>query len=338
MVQPPLRKKSLLHQIVFWLLTGGFCFVAAALLIPEARRGEFFPAGISPDSRENMLSLFQAHEYHLADVRNQKIAVPRLFIDRLPDDFAKEPDIEVRKSLFIRSMLPLVLRVNEKVLREREKLIMFSERLELDEKNPETNVFSPSELEWLIELTERYRVTKILRDGRVDPVKLTRLTKRVDVVPVSLILAQAIQESGWGTSRFVHEGNALFGQRIWAVNGAGLVPQDRGEEESFRVRSFGRLLESVEAYVHNLNSHVSYSQFRSRRGQLRRAGTNLDGAALAMSLTAYSEEGGRYVAALQSVMSSNKLQDFDQAKLVSNTVALNGSLVFSRLAFLYPKG
>ncbi|MCZ4281296.1 glucosaminidase domain-containing protein [Kiloniella laminariae] len=337
-----MKKYSSLHRIVFWLLTGGVCFVVAALLIPEPRRAQFFPSGISLDSRESMLSLFQAHEYHLVDVRNRKLSVPRLFIDRFPDDFGNEPDVEVRKSLFIRSLLPLVLRVNEKVLRERDKLIAFTNRLELVDNKSETTEFSTDEIAWLSGLAERYRVANVLRDGHIDPVKLARLTKRVDVVPVSLILAQAIQESGWGTSRFVREGNALFGQRIWVENGTGLVPQDRGEEESFRVRSFDSLLGSVEAYVHNLNSHVSYSQFRSRRWQLRRAGANLDGRldgpGLAMSLTAYSEEGSKYVAALQSVMSSNKLQDFDQAKLVSDDVILSGSVDFSPLAFLSPKG
>ena len=88
----------------------------------------------------------------------------------------------------------------------------------------------------------------------------------MDEVPVSLALAQAAKETGWGTSRFAQEGNALFGQ--WTWSGEGLKPKDSDKSEGHKVMKFN-VTTSVRAYQRNLNTHSSYKDFRKARAELR---------------------------------------------------------------------
>jgi Bax protein len=136
----------------------------------------------------------------------------------------------------------------------------------------------------------------------------------VDVVPVSLALAQAAIESGWGTSRFARQGNAIFGQ--WtSQDGKGLVPSARPEGKTHKVRSFDRLSESVEAYLLNLNTHRAYRDFRTLRQQSRNSGERPKGEVLATGLEAYSEKGEEYVDLLRDMIRVNRLAAFDDAIL-----------------------
>ena len=139
---------------------------------------------------------------------------------------------------------------------------------------------------------------------------------RVDGVSVALTVAQAIEESGWGRSRFALQGNALFGQRVWR-KGAGIVPFRRGAEETFEVQSFASLTESVRRYALNINTHGAYAKYRAMRRDFRQARLPLDGLALAGSLTRYSERGEVYIAALRGLIRSNDLRELERAVLVS---------------------
>ena len=142
----------------------------------------------------------------------------------------------------------------------------------------------------------------------------------MDEIPVSLAIAQAAKETGWGTSRFAQEGNALFGQ--WTWSGEGLKPKDSDKDQGHKVMKFNVLQASVRAYQRNLNTHSSYKDFRKARAKLRDQGKDLDSLILAEYLDAYAETGEKYVQVLRKIISQNNLKDFDDAKLLPSSIEL----------------
>lgn len=172
---------------------------------------------------------------------------------------------------------------------------------------------SPNLRSWLERLAARYET---------QPDRLDLLLRRVDTVPVSLAMAQAAIESGWGTSRFALHGNAIFGQWTTA-EGKGLVPSAREEGKTHKVRSFNRLSDSVSAYLLNLNTHPAYAEFREMRQEARRRGETPDGQMLAGGLEAYSEKGGEYVELLRNMIRVNRLGAFDDAFLGDRAVVFD---------------
>jgi len=143
---------------------------------------------------------------------------------------------------------------------------------------------------------------------------------RMDEIPVSLALAQAAKETGWGTSRFAQEGNALFGQ--WTWSGEGLKPKDSDKDQGHKVMKFNVLQASVRAYQRNLNTHSSYRAFREARAKLRDQGEDLDSLILVNFLNEYAETGKKYVEVLQKIIKQNSLKDFDDAKLLPSSIEL----------------
>ena len=142
----------------------------------------------------------------------------------------------------------------------------------------------------------------------------------MDEIPVSLAIAQAAKETGWGTSRFAQEGNALFGQ--WTWSGEGLKPKDSEKNEGHKVMKFNVLQASVRAYQRNLNTHSSYKDFRKERARLRDIGKPLDSIILSEFLDEYAETGNEYVEVLKKIINQNNLQDFDDAKLLPSSIKL----------------
>ena len=142
----------------------------------------------------------------------------------------------------------------------------------------------------------------------------------MDIVPVSLAIAQAAKETGWGTSRFAQQGNALFGQ--WTWSGEGLKPKESDKNEGHKVMKFNVLQASVRAYQRNLNTHSSYSDFRKIRAKLRDMGKPLDSLILADGLNKYAETGEKYVDVLRKIIKQNNLKDFDDAKLLPSSIEL----------------
>ena len=140
----------------------------------------------------------------------------------------------------------------------------------------------------------------------------------MDEIPVSLALAQAAKETGWGTSRFAQEGNALFGQ--WTWSGEGLKPKEADENKGHKVMKFNSLQLSVRAYLRNLNTHSSYKNFRQLRAQLRDDSEKLDSLLLADQLDNYAETGKEYTKILKQIINQNSLQDFDDVKLMPLSV------------------
>lgn len=214
----------------------------------------------------------------------------------LPDfrEYAAGPE---RKSEFFGFVHPLIESANERVLRERRKLMA------LDVEDD----IGWLERAWLNGLASDYGIEAQQMES-TDVVDTLLL--RVDIVPRSLALAQAAKESGWGTSRFAREGNNFFGE--WCFDpGCGIVPKNRANDRSHEVRSFSHPEDSIRSYIRNLNTHESYKGFRDARARMRAAGKELSGLTLAGQLTRYSERRMAYVEEIRSLIMSNDLAALD---------------------------
>jgi Bax protein len=247
---------------------------------------------------------FARADYRLRPIRRGDARVPRLFLADMPEDFDARMVVDERKRTFIRTVLPLVLKANEEVRDERRRLI------EIEEQLASGRNISPRAQAWLDELAAKYDTA---------PGDFATLLRRVDAVSPSLALAQAIEESGWGRSRFARMGNALFGQRAWSA-GAGFVPVRRAEGERYEVRAFPSLLDSVRSYVLNLNRHHAYRDFRVTRAEMRAQETRLDARRLAETLVNYSERREAYVETLQELIETNALEQFEVAQLSTDPI------------------
>ena len=224
-------------------------------------------------------------------------ALPRLGLSRIPRRWTELGDVDKRKRLFIATMLPLVLAANESIAHDRDRLAALLKAGAAP---------SPAARAWIRSLAAGYRT---------DPNNLNRLLARVDTIPPSLALAQAAIESGWGTSRFARQGNALFGQWTWDP-GAGLKPRRaRDELGDYAIKRYASLYASVADYMRNLNTQKAYAEFRQLRARQRAKGGQPSGSAMAATLRHYSEEGAAYVRKLVTVIKTNNLTRLDNARL-----------------------
>ena len=244
--------------------------------------------------------LFEDTNYTLDDVRQKKLVKP-VALTLLPNEIKMIENTQKRKEFFIQIILPLILKENNNIKLDRIRLFSII--------NKSNN--SSLEKKWLDKKYKQYGVPS--KD-------LTILKIRMDEIPVSLAIAQAAKETGWGTSRFAQEGNALFGQ--WTWSGEGLKPKDSDKNEGHKVMRFNVLQASVRAYQRNLNTHSSYRAFRSARAQLRDKGKPLDSLILAKYLDEYAQTGDQYVEVLQKIIKQNNLKDFDDAKLLPSSIEL----------------
>ena len=251
-------------------------------------------------SASTIEELFKSTNYNLDDVRKNKLVKP-ISLTLLPKEIKKIENIKKRKDLFIQIILPLVIKENNSIKSDRKKLFNILNK----SKNTKT------ENNWLNSKFKQY--------GVVDK-DLSTLKIRMDEVPVSIAIAQAAKETGWGTSRFALEGNALFGQ--WTWTGDGIKPAGADNDSTHKVMKFKVLQASVKAYQRNLNTHSTYRDFRSARAELRDQGRKLDSGALSKHLDKYAETGKQYVKILQQIIRQNNLQDFDDAKLLPMSIDL----------------
>jgi Bax protein len=272
-------------------ITGTF-----SMLLPTQRYWTRLPAQTTAQA---LSETFREFGYDLKRVRAGEAKVPRLFLASLPGDLKDVRETAVRKSLFFKTVLPLVLQVNEEILRDRRRLWKIHYHKSLGER------IGPADRLWLTVVAERYGVERDDIEG---------LLKLIDVIPPSMALAQAAEESGWGTSRFVQEGNAVFGQWTYSDTGS-LVPARRGDDKFHKIKAFSSLHESVRAYAMNLNTHRAYNRLREVRASLRTEGAPLDGYLLAENLTNYSERGEAYVVTIKALIELNKLRHLDDARL-----------------------
>ncbi|MDC0661771.1 glucosaminidase domain-containing protein [Marinobacter sp. SS21] len=222
--------------------------------------------------------------------------LPRWSQAPLPE-FSSYHDTIEKKAAFFAYLYPRIVLANSRVLIARQYLLKLSQQ----------DTLRPSELTWLKQQGDRLRVTAPA--GSAESFAALRL--RLDAIPPSLVMAQAANESAWGTSRFAREGNNLFGQWCFAT-GCGLVPQRRGEDQSHEVARFASPYHSISAYIQNLNRHRSYRHLRHIRAQARQAGQRPDGLSMAAGLSQYSERGDAYVQEIQGMIRFNNLGYFDQ--------------------------
>ena len=255
--------------------------------------------GYMAGSRDSAPPLFERTGNRLEQIRATG-QVRRIFLASLPSGFSEISVPAKRKAAFISLVLPLILHVNETIAAVREQLISLRDR------EAAGVALSDDERLWLVSVAEWYGFE------RVDYVELL---KSVDIILPSLAIAQAAEESGWGTSRFARAGNALFGQRTYKPGVHDMVPKKRGNNSIFRVKSYNNLLNSVFSYAHNLNCHEAYKAFRDARARMREAG-RMDGEALVGTLSRYSERGEAYIETIRQIMRTNDLSMFDHARFV----------------------
>ena len=244
--------------------------------------------------------LFKDTDYSLEKVRETKIVKP-VALSLLPEEMKMIASTQKRKTLFIQIILPLILEENNKIKLDRKKLFSILNK----------NKNSKLEKRWINEKFKQYGVLN--KD-------LSTLKVRMDYVPVSLAIAQAAKETGWGTSRFALEGNALFGQ--WTWSGEGIKPAGADSDSKHKVMKFKILKSSVRAYQRNLNTHPSYKEFRMARAELRDNKRSLDSLILVNYLDKYAETGKEYTKILKQIIKQNNLTDFDNVKLLPSSIQL----------------
>jgi len=258
------------------------------------------------DSMEAAVDLFKSRDFWGESNRGEQLQVPPIVLSVMSERWRKEANklpVDVKKEMFYRAMVPLVLHSNDLILRDRADL----ERLTA--KHRSGKAFSAKAQAWLTQLGSKYGVDDPASDRGLDELLL-----RVDIVPASMALGQAAYESGYGTSRFAFEGNAFFGQ--WTFGGKGMRPKEhRAEKGDYGLAAFEWPFDSVRAYMRNLNTHRAYADFRKQRADLRRRGEPLSGTVLAGGMLSYSERGEKYVKTLRSMIRVNGLEVADRAQL-----------------------
>ena len=221
--------------------------------------------------------------------------VPNIVISKFPNDFKNIYSSSLKKELFIKVALPLIVKENEKLI---------SQNLKIEKLKNNFDSINRREALWLRKKMEEYKVGNN---------SIGELLMKIDAIPVSIALSQAAVESGWGSSRFASEGNALFGQYVWGDKN-GIIPEERSEDEIHKIKSFKNLKSSVSSYMKNLNSNFHYDEFRLNRYVMRKNGIVLDGIYLSDFLYNYSTEND-YPEKIKKIIQSNSLDDFDEVRI-----------------------
>ena len=248
-------------------------------------------------SASTIEQLFKDTNYNLKEVRKTKIVKP-VTLNLLPAEIKNIQNTKRKKELFIQIVLPLILEENNLIKLDRKKLFVILNK----------NNNSKKEINWINSKFKQYGVDK--KD-------LSTLKVRMDEVPVSLAIAQAAKETGWGTSRFAIEGNALFGQWTWSEEG--IKPSAASNDSSHKVMKFKILKASVRAYQRNLNTHSSYKEFRKVRAEQRDRGEKLNSLELVNYLDKYAATGKKYTDVIKKIIEQNSLTDFDDANILPNS-------------------
>ncbi|MCD6527334.1 MAG: glucosaminidase domain-containing protein [Desulfuromonas sp.] len=254
---------------------------------------------LQASSYTELISLFDQLSYGWDTLED---GVPAFTLNAFPQDMALIYDVRLKKQLFFLSLLPMVIMQNEIILQQRETLLRL-----LNGSNPLVSEQSA----WLSKLCRDYKCSG---DPLTDHSSKEKILSRVDMVPTELVLAQAANESAYGTSRFAQQANNIFGQ--WTFTpGTGLVPADRPEGEYYEVRRFNTLADSIHSYLNNLNTHPAYEKLRTSRTQMRETGVPLEGKKLAEGLLNYSTRRDAYVAEIQTMIRHNRLASLAELKL-----------------------
>ncbi len=242
------------------------------------------------------LNLFENLKYDLKSIRLGQSVKP-VYLSKLPKDLKKIKSTNKRKDTFIKIVMPLILSENEKILEDRNKLFKILGK--------QSNTMG-----------EKVWLKRRFKDYNVKGEDITELKLKMDIVPTSIAIAQAAKESGWGTSRFALEGNAMYGQ--WTWDGEGIEPSKKDKRQEHKILKFPKLQSSVAAYMNNLNTHRGYSEFRNKRSEIREKKQEINGLDLVQYLYNYAQTGSEYVKTLKKIIQQNNLNDFDNSILMNS--------------------
>ena len=243
------------------------------------------------------LNLFENLKYDLKSIRLGQSVKP-VYLSKLPKDLKKIKSTNKRKDTFIKIVMPLILSENEKILEDRNKLFRILGK--------QSNTMG-----------EKVWLKRRFKDYDIKGEDIAELKLRMDIVPTSIAIAQAAKESGWGTSRFALEGNAMYGQ--WTWGGEGIEPSKKDKEKEHKILKFPKLQSSVAAYMKNLNTHRGYSEFRDKRSKIREKKQEVSGLDLVDYLYNYAQTGSEYVKTLKIIIQQNNLNDFDNSILMNSS-------------------
>ena len=250
------------------------------------------------------LNLFENLKYDLKSIRLGQSVKP-IYLTKLPKDLKKIKSTNKRKETFIKIVMPLILIENEKIIEDRNKLFKILGK--------QSN--SMGEKVWL---------KRRFKDYDIKGEDISELKLRLDIIPTSIAIAQAAKESGWGTSRFALEGNAMYGQ--WTWGGDGIEPSQKDKKKEHKILKFPKLQSSVSAYMKNLNTHRGYSEFRKERSKIREKNKTVEGIDLVKYLYNYAQTGSEYVKILKKIIQQNDLTDFDNSILMNSSRSKSLSL------------
>ena len=282
---------------------------------PVSKNGLDNPEVIVFGGLDDALAFLQGENWWGEEKRGEQLTVPHALMTGISQnwrDGANKLPVAQKKEIFYRFMLPLIMHANQMVMERRANLERAKAQLAKGQ---------PLSADQLAELQKGAVLMRV--DGAAGLAALPpdspdlvpiidKLLYKLDIIPAGLALGQAAYESGYGTSRFAVEGNALFGQ--WTYGGKGLKPeQQRKHLGDHRIAAFDWPFDSVRGYFINLDSHPAYEDFRRLRAQLRAAGEPLTSLRLADGLIKYSERGQKYVDTLKSVIRVNHLDIADDA-------------------------
>ena len=242
------------------------------------------------------LKMFEKFKYDLESIRLGQ-AVKPVYLSKLPKDLKKIKSTQTKKDTFIKIVMPLILDENDKILDDRKKLF----KILAKQSNS---------------MGERVWLKRRFKDYQIEKEDIAELKLRMDIVPTSIAIAQAAKESGWGTSRFALEGNAMYGQWTWGQDG--IEPSQKDTSKDHKILKFPMLQSSVKAYMKNLNTHRGYKEFRNKRSVLRNENKNISGLALVDYLYNYAQTGSEYVKILKKIIRQNDLTDFDNSVLMNS--------------------
>ena len=243
------------------------------------------------------LNLFENLKYDLKSIRLGQSVKP-IYLSKLPKDLKKIKSTNKRKETFIKIVMPLILIENEKIIEDRNKLFKILGK--------QSNTMG-----------EKVWLKRRFKDYDIKGEDISELKLRLDIIPTSIAIAQAAKESGWGTSRFALEGNAMYGQ--WTWGGDGIEPSQKDKKKEHKILKFPKLQSSVSAYMKNLNTHRGYSEFRKERSKIREKNKTVQGIDLVEYLYNYAQTGSEYVKILKKIIEQNDLTDFDSSILMNSS-------------------
>lgn len=267
--------------------------------VQEAKKVEQEPfTSIAYDSYKDWERLLEEYNYN---INQESVKVPRFKVEKFPEDISQITDIAKKKKLFLSITLIGAYYANQELLEDRRKLKSIAKEY----SNSQT--INAEDKEWIDQLKKKYSV-------KGDNLKesLDLLLSKVDIIPLSLVLAQAACESGWGTSRFTRVANNIFGEWTFSKEVAGVVPKDRPVNATYKIRKFDTIEASIKSYINNLNSHYAYEELWKIRTSLRDKGEELDSLKLAEGLVNYSQRRELYIKELQEIIEYNNLQKLDR--------------------------